>query len=143
MMLELLVAGAMVVLTVVIHGFGLALLGAMLKLEHLDAEGASLSLVSLRGVGLTIGLVLGLFVLHAVEICLYAALFHMLGAVPDFRSAVYFSTTTYGAIGYSDAEIDDSWRLLGGIEGINGVLLMGWSTAFFVAVITRLMVRRR
>jgi hypothetical protein len=32
----------------------------------------------------------------------------------------------------------ESWRLVSAIEGINGIILIGWSTAFFVTVIARL-----
>jgi hypothetical protein len=52
--------------------------------------------------------------------------------------AVYFSTITYATIGFSDAELAPPWRLVAAIEGINGILLLGWSTAFFVAVVARL-----
>lgn len=140
MLIELLVATAMVVLTVVIHGVGLAVLGRITRAERNAQE---LDWLSARGVGFTVGIVIGLFALHGVEIWLYACLFHALGAVGDLRSAVYFSTTTYAAIGYGDAVMADEWRLLGGIEGINGVLLMGWSTAFFVTIMSGLRLRRR
>jgi hypothetical protein len=83
-------------------------------------------------------LVLALFVLHGLEIWTYAALYLSLGAVRDLASAVYFSTTTYATIGFSDAELSVDWRLVAAIEGMNGILLLGWSTAFFVAVVARL-----
>jgi hypothetical protein len=140
MLIELLVATGMVALTVVIHGVGLAVLGRVTRAERNAKE---LDWLSARGVGFTVGLVLGLFVLHGLEIWLYAVLFHGLGAVPDLRTAVYFSTTTYAAIGYGDAVMADEWRLLGGIEGINGVILLGWSTAFFVTIMSGLRLRRR
>ena len=140
MLIELLVATGMVALTVVIHGVGLALLGRVTQAEQ---NAKRLDWLSARGVGFTVGLVLGLFVLHGLEIWLYAVLFHALGAVPDLRTAVYFSTTTYAAIGYGDAVMADEWRLLGGIEGINGVILLGWSTAFFVTIMSGLRLRRR
>jgi hypothetical protein len=140
MLIELLVATAMVTLTVIIHGVGLAVLG---RVTRADRNAKELDWLSARGVGFTVGLVLGLFVLHGLEIWLYAMLFHTLGAVPDLRSAVYFSTTTYAAIGYGDAVMADEWRLLGGIEGINGVILLGWSTAFFVTIMSGLRLRRR
>ena len=54
-----------------------------------------------------------------------------------FRS-LYFSTISYAAIGYGDAALPEQWRLLGAIEGINGVILLGWSTAFFVNLLMRL-----
>jgi len=140
MLIELLFATGMVTLTVIIHGVGLAVLGRVTRAERNAKE---LDWLSARGVGFTVGLVLGLFVLHGLEIWLYAVLYQTLGAVPDLRTAVYFSTTTYAAIGYGDAVMADQWRLLGGIEGINGVILLGWSTAFFVTIMSGLRLRRR
>lgn len=140
MLLELLVATGMVTLTVVIHGWGLALLARITQAEE---NAKRLDWVSARGVGFTVALVMGLFVLHGFEIWLYAMLFHGLGAVADLRTAVYFSTTTYAAIGYGDKVMAPDWRLLGGIEGINGVILLGWSTAFFVTIMSGLRLRRR
>lgn len=61
-----------------------------------------------------------------------------LGAVADLRESVYFSTITYAAIGYGDYAIADGWKLIAAIEGINGLLLISWSTAFFVTVMGRL-----
>ena len=53
-------------------------------------------------------------------------------------ASVYFSTITYAAIGFSDAPLATPWRLVGAIEGINGVLLLGWSVAFLVAELQRI-----
>ena len=77
--------------------------------------------------------------LHGVEIWMYALLFTGLGAVPDLREAVYFSTISYSTTGFGDAAIAPEWKLLGAIEGINGQLLIGWTIAFFVTVTTRVL----
>ncbi|MET0655204.1 MAG: ion channel [Pseudoxanthomonas sp.] len=50
---------------------------------------------------------------------------------------MYFSTISYAAIGYSDAAIDKSWALVAAIEGINGLVLIGWSTAYLVMIMSR------
>ena len=34
--------------------------------------------------------------------------------------------------------LDHKWRLLGAIEGANGLLLFGWSTAFLFSVTSRM-----
>ena len=39
---------------------------------------------------------------------------------------------------FGDSEMERQWRLVSAIEGVNGVLLLGWSTAFFVSVVARL-----
>jgi len=86
----------------------------------------------------TIGLVLGLFALHGIEIWIYALFYLGIGAIGNLETAVYFSTISYAGIGYDDRYIAPAWRLVAGIEGINGLLLLGWSTAFFVTMVARL-----
>ncbi len=81
---------------------------------------------------------LGLFALHGVEIWLYALVYLEIGALNGLEEAVYFSTITYGTIGYDDEGFHPAWQLVAAIEGINGVLLMGWSTAFFISLAARL-----
>jgi len=94
--------------------------------------------MSRRGIAATLTVSVGLFVLHGIEIWLYAFLFLAIGSVEGLREAVYFSTITYGAIGYSDAAMAEQWRLVSAIEGINGIVLIGWSTAFFVTLVARM-----
>lgn len=138
MIIQLAVATLMVLLTVTIHGVGLALLGKYLRLEVRDEMSRHVPALSRRTLVFTLVLVVALFALHGVEIWSYALLFMSLGAIGDLETAVYFSTIAYAGIGFDDAYISPAWRLVSGIEGVNGVLLMGWSTAFFVTVVTRL-----
>ena len=62
----------------------------------------------------------------------------MAGEFRDFEDALYFSTSTYATIGYGDLVLSRSWRIVGAIEGVNGIILLGWSTAFFVSIVRRL-----
>ena len=94
--------------------------------------------VPLNQATLILGAAFGLFVLHATEIWVYASLYAALGASPNFEEALYFSTATYATIGYGDLTLGREWRVLGAIEGINGVILLGWSTAFFLSIVERL-----
>lgn len=138
MILQLIIATVMVLFTVTVHGGGLAVLGGRLRLEARQERDAHLPHLSARSLFFTLVLVLALFVLHGVEIWAYAAVYLGLGAVKTLETAVYFSTIAYGGIGFSDAYIAPSWRLVSAIEGVNGILLPGWSTAFFVTVVARL-----
>lgn len=135
---ELAVSTVMVCLTVAIHAAGLFMLGRLLRLEEREEAAEHVHPMSPRGVAATLTAIMGIFVLHGVEIWLYAFLYQGLGAVGTLRDAVYFSTITYGAIGYSDAAMLERWRLVSAIEGINGIILIGWSTAFFVTLIARM-----
>ncbi len=136
MLIQLILATAMVVLTVLIHGAGITALARGLRIETNDnVEHHHFSLK--RAVVILI-IVLALFTLHGIEIWLYAAVYLLIDAVQSLEAAVYYSTITYASIGFGDTEMARAWRLVGAIEGINGVLLLGWSTAFFVTVVARL-----
>lgn len=139
--LELAIATIMVLLTVGIHGVGL--LGVARVLGVLDKRRGRYRInpVSWEGATLAGAVALALLTLHGLEIWLYAFVFMMLDAIGGLRDAVYFSTISYATIGYTDAPILEDWRLLGAIEGVNGTLLMGWSVAFFVTVMTRILPR--
>jgi len=133
---ELALSTIMALLAVSIHGFGLLGLGRGLEIYEGRAGRPYVEGPLWRHALLTIVLVLGLFVIHGVEIWMYAAVYRLIGAVPDLRDAVYFSSISYGSIGYSDALMAREWRLLGAIEGVAGAILLGWSVAFFVSVMT-------
>lgn len=138
MLIQLAIATLMVLLTVGIHGGGLLILARILRLEREGERLEHISPTSLQGIAATFSVVLGLFLLHGLEIWAYAALYLVLDAMPDLQMAVYFSTITYSTIGYDDKGLPQAWSLVAAIEGINGVILLGWSTAFFVSLVGRL-----
>ena len=84
-----------------------------------------------------IATVLALFVVHSVEIWLWALAYLTLGALSNIDTAIYFSITTFATIGYGDVVLSHDWRLLGSLEGISGLILIGWSIAYLVAASTR------
>ena len=139
-MFQLLVAIAMVTTTILIHLSGLWVLLALMQVHRRQAS-------RLREFARQSGIILlaafGLFALHSVEIWAYALLYELIGALPDFEQALYFSTVSYSTIGYGDLTLPKAWRILGAIEGANGIILLGWSTAFFVSVIARLQLLER
>ena len=76
--------------------------------------------------------------LHLAEISLWACAYFWNGGLSHFATAVYFSTASYTAVGYGDVLPLASWRLVGALESLTGVLLLGWSAAFFFSVVSRL-----
>ena len=134
LLFQLWLATAMVALTMLAHLVGLGLLLALLR-----AHGRRFSDRQLLPQALVIlAVVLGLFALHTVEIWSYAVLYAALRTFRDFEEALYFSTVTYTTIGYGDLTLPKPWRVLGAIEGANGIILLGWSTAFFFSVLQRI-----
>jgi hypothetical protein len=85
-----------------------------------------------------VGAATGLFVLLGIEIWLYAGFYLFVGALPSLEAALYFSTASYTTVGYGDVVLAPGWRVLGAIESANGIILLGWSTAFFVAIVGRI-----
>jgi ion channel len=81
--------------------------------------------------------------LHLLEISLWAAFYVWRDAIPDVPSALYFSAVTYTTTGYGDVVLPQAWRLVGGVEALTGILMCGWSTGFFFAVVSRLFYERR
>jgi hypothetical protein len=76
--------------------------------------------------------------LHLIEISVWAGFYFWKGAMADLQSAIYFSAVTYTTTGYGDLVLPEAWRLVGGVEALTGILMCGWSTAFFMAIVSRL-----
>jgi hypothetical protein len=77
-------------------------------------------------------------VLHLIEIASWALLYAWKQTMPDLASAFYFSAVTYTTTGYGDLVLPKAWRLVGGVEALTGILMCGWSTGFFFAVVNRM-----
>lgn len=132
---NLAVATAMVCLTVGIHFVGLvALTWTLRRGGHRFHAHESL----LGQGGLIVFVVLGIVAIHTIEIWVYAVAFLAIGALTGFEPALYFSTVSFSSLGYGDILLTPEWRLLGAIEGVNGLILIAWSTAFLFSVTTRL-----
>lgn len=132
LLVELAVASTMTLVTVLVHLFGLALLSRMLKISHRFAPKRTSPLTVL------VEATLGLFVIHTLEIWLYAALYLGLNGAFDLEAALYFSTVTYASVGYGDVLLPPQWRVVGAVEGATGVMMLGWSTAFLVSLLSQL-----
>jgi len=133
-MLDNLAVGVLVISsTVVIHTFGL------IAVSH--AMGKMVSFFRLHGrrsrIVAMISVVMGLFAVISAEVWVWALLYFTLGSTSDLETALYFSTVTFSTIGYGDVIPAPQWRLLAALEGINGFILIGWSTAYLVAAGTR------
>lgn len=72
---------------------------------------------------------------HLIEITVWALFFLWKQAMPDLSSALYFSAVTYTTTGYGDLVLPAEWRLVGAVEALTGILMCGWSTGFFFAVV--------
>ncbi|AZO05488.1 potassium channel protein [Mesorhizobium sp. M2A.F.Ca.ET.037.01.1.1] len=133
MILNLFVGTIVISLTVLIHTFGLiAITYVMSRLVALFRMHGRRSRVIAM-----ITVVMGLFAVMTAEVWLWAGIYRLLGIFSDFETALYFSTITFSTVGYGDVVPAHGWRVLAALEGINGFLLIGWSTAYLIAAGTR------
>ena len=88
--------------------------------------------------GLLLRLFVSIVLLHLLQVGLWAVVFWGARELPTLETAVYFSLTTYTTIGFGDVVVGPGWRILAGIEGLTGLVLVGWSTAFVFAVVNRM-----
>ena len=70
-----------------------------------------------------------LFIGNIAQISVWAALFLVLGEFSGFETAFYHSAVNFSTLGYGDMVMSEQHRLLGPIEAVNGVLMIGVSTA--------------
>jgi len=127
----------LVAITVIIHGAGTTLW--LRRLSHRFAKVANLHYPS-RSLRILIGTIIVLTVLHTLQIIVWA--FAYLYLLPEnvlstFEEATYFSFVTFTTLGYGDITLAGAWRILSGMEALNGVLLLGWSTALLFTVVQR------
>ncbi len=133
---QLLAAFLLVLVMVLIHGLGVVLVTKLLRLEDSALRAHQLDY---RAFGLLTTMALCLFVIHVVEIGLFALFYLQVGATRDVEASLYFSASSYATLGHPDIDFPKHWRLLGAIEGLIGFLLIGWSTAVFVTDMNKLL----
>jgi voltage-gated potassium channel Kch len=129
---KLLAAFALMALCVVIHA-----LGVMTALRWVGA-GSGPSVGFLRSTWRFVRLAGWMILAHLVEITAWAWFYAWKQAMPDLQSAIYFSAATYTTVGYGDLVLPVEWRLVGGVEALTGILMCGWSTGFFFAIVSRM-----
>jgi hypothetical protein len=75
--------------------------------------------------------------LHGLEGAIWAFAYRLLGALPDFRSAMLYSLSAMTTYGHANLFLAAHWRLMGALEALNGMLVFGLTTAFLFAMIQR------
>lgn len=136
MIIDLALASVLVVVTIFTHYEALRLISILLPKIELSVRLKILCTVA------------GCFVAHSIEVWLYALAYLVLersgfgalkGQIEDrFSDYLYFSATSYSTLGFGDVYPVGSLRLIAGIEGLNGLFLIAWSTSFTYFVMNRL-----
>lgn len=134
-MLQLILIGiGLLAVTIVIHASGTALWVRYLASRHVGL----LPWSAQRAMAILVGSAIVVVGLHAIEIIVWASVYLALQPIQElatFEEAVYFSFVTFTTLGYGDITLSEGYRLLSGIQALNGIILVGWSTAMIFSVV--------
>ena len=70
-----------------------------------------------------------------VQIMLWGGLFLWLGEFEQAYDAIYHSAVNFSSLGYGDIVMTRERRLLGPLEAVNGVLMLGMTAAAVMAIV--------
>lgn len=132
MLIQLFIGGVINLITILFHAFSLDFI---IRNMHWAENPALLKFRNLRKALVITIVVMGLFAAITVEIWIWASFFMLVDALPDWETALYYTTSTFTTVGFGDIVLDKDWRLLGSITSANGFLLFGWSIAFIFEIV--------
>jgi hypothetical protein len=72
-----------------------------------------------------------------LEVLVWTLAYGIVGAAPEGSDLLYFAFVNYTTLGYGDITPLPSWRLMGPITAMNGILMFGWSTAVLFEVLRK------
>jgi len=81
--------------------------------------------------------------LHGIEAGLWALAYLMIGALPNFKTAMLYSLGAMTTYGHENLFLNGGWQLLGTIEALDGWLLFGLSTAVLFSALQEVSLHRR
>src|SRR5271169_4292286 len=118
--------------TIVIHALALLGIFHFVRRQHLLRR---TGVRFWRDVAIVTGATLLAGVAHLVDVFIWAVVFALCGEFSRLAPAFYSSATLYTTLGYGDAVMSSSWKMLGPFETADGMLMFGLSTAIAIAVI--------
>jgi hypothetical protein len=125
----------LIVLTVIVHVIGLLRINQ--GVEQVQAEVVSRYSHSVVFVVIIGSTTLLATLLHGIEGAIWAIAYVLVGALPDFRSAILYSLSAMTSYGHENLVLESQWQLMGALEALNGMLVFGLTTAFLFAIIQR------
>ena len=135
-MIKVLLVGSLVIVaTVVIESFVIAVAVAVLnRFAGRLREMTMFTRTMLTLSGLSLWLLAGI----SVALWLWAVLFLGLGEFDSLAAALYFSSVSATTLGYGDTLLSERWQLLSGFVAANGLVLFSLNTAFLFEALRRL-----
>jgi hypothetical protein len=112
---------------------------ALLVVVAIRIYGRNRELLEARTFGSTLAVIssvmLVLMVGNFLQIVIWAMVFMQLGEFTDFATATYHSAVNFATLGYGDIVMTEEHRILGPMQSLNGVLMVGVSTAVVMSAL--------
>src|SRR5215469_11694636 len=121
---QLLVGAALMLVTAVIQTFGVVALEELVERARIRS---SPNMTRLRMISTLCGVIVFLFLLHLLEMSLWAAVLRPLAGYSSFAVSMYESALAFTTMDV--AELPPSWKFLSAAEGVTGLLMFAWSTS--------------
>jgi hypothetical protein len=86
---------------------------------------------------------LAMLAANFIQITLWGALFLCLGEINELYEAIYHSAVNFSSLGYGDVVMSKNRKLLGPLEAINGVIMLGMTSAALVVILQQLIRAQR
>ena len=125
----------LIVLTVAIHVAGLMLINA--RVNAAVGKVAADRQTVIWAIFTVSATTLRMTILHGLEAGTWAMTYRSIGAFPEFKMAMLYSLGAMTSYGHAAIYLEGNWGLMGALEALNGLLLMGLSTAFLYSVIQK------
>ena len=74
---------------------------------------------------------------HFLEVMVWAVTYGLVGIAPASIQLIYLAFDNYTTLGYSELVAPEQWRLLRPMTALNGIMLIGWSTALIIEILRR------
>ena len=98
--------------------------------QHLALRQSFGSIVLLIGAVMCV-LVIG----NILQVAIWASFFMYLDQFETFSVALYHSAVNFSTLGYGDIVMSEDYRMLGPLQALNGVLMVGVSTAMVMTTL--------
>jgi Ion channel len=131
MLRQILLGGGVSIVTIVIHA--VTMVAIIQAGRRLVAGGYAWPVA--RVVIVMVATVVILMLAHVAEIVVWSLAYAAADVAPEGTDLLYFAFVNYTTLGYGDVVPLDRWRLIGPITALNGVLMIGWSTAVIFEVL--------
>jgi uncharacterized membrane protein YjgN (DUF898 family) len=78
-----------------------------------------------------------------IQITLWGILFLMLGELDELYEAIYHSAVNFASLGYGDFVMSKNRKLLGPLEAVNGVIMLGMTSAALMLILQQVIKDQR